>query len=368
MGKYKVCVYAIAKNEEKNVDQWYNSMKEADEIYVLDTGSTDSTKEKLREKGVIVKQKIITPWRFDVARNESLKMVPKDTDIYVCTDIDEAFEPGWREELEKHWEKDATQANYLYIYSRDKYGKPRLSFYYDKIHTKNFEWECGIHEVLKYIGKKPRKNVLIPNITLIHYRDDSKDRSCYKTLLEEAVIERPKDKRTARLMLREYVIYREWENVIKSGEHYLSIDPDHENFYDSTAYRYIGRAYRYLKDYDNSRKFLETAVDLASEFREPYIELGWLEKILYNYDKAIELFEKAASIKEKDLKVSNEVFAWDETVYRELAECYKNKGKFKEAHKNILLAEQINKDSVLIQNLKKDIVDILKYNNEFVEE
>ena len=59
MKKYKVCVYAICKNEEKFVDRWFNSMKEKDEIYVLDTGSTDNSIKLLKEKGVHVKQKKI---------------------------------------------------------------------------------------------------------------------------------------------------------------------------------------------------------------------------------------------------------------------------------------------------------------------
>ena len=97
----KICVYAISKNEEKYVSRWVKSMKEADEIYVLDTGSTDNTVNKLQELGVNVTQKIITPWRFDIARNESLNLVPKNTDICVCTDLDEVFEPGWRKKLEQ---------------------------------------------------------------------------------------------------------------------------------------------------------------------------------------------------------------------------------------------------------------------------
>lgn len=40
MSKYKICVYAISKNEEKFVSRWVDSMKEADDIYVLDTGPT----------------------------------------------------------------------------------------------------------------------------------------------------------------------------------------------------------------------------------------------------------------------------------------------------------------------------------------
>ena len=45
----KICVYAIAKNEEQFVPKWVDSMQEADGIYVLDTGSTDHTAELLRE-------------------------------------------------------------------------------------------------------------------------------------------------------------------------------------------------------------------------------------------------------------------------------------------------------------------------------
>ena len=50
----KVCVYAIAKNEEKFAARWAQSMKEADEIFVLDTGSTDETVKILEENGVQV--------------------------------------------------------------------------------------------------------------------------------------------------------------------------------------------------------------------------------------------------------------------------------------------------------------------------
>ena len=52
----KICVYAIAKNESKFIDRWYNSVKEADYICVLDTGSTDDTFEKLKSKKIITKQ------------------------------------------------------------------------------------------------------------------------------------------------------------------------------------------------------------------------------------------------------------------------------------------------------------------------
>ncbi len=108
MGKYKICVYAICKNEEKFVDQWMRSMGEADLVVVTDTGSTDGTVEKLRAAGAVVYEEQIRPWRFDTARNISLSHVPEDTDICVCTDLDEIFEPGWRRALEEAWRSGIT--------------------------------------------------------------------------------------------------------------------------------------------------------------------------------------------------------------------------------------------------------------------
>ena len=53
-GIMKVCVYAIAKNEEKFALRWIKSMQEADEVIVLDTGSTDKTVQILKENGAIL--------------------------------------------------------------------------------------------------------------------------------------------------------------------------------------------------------------------------------------------------------------------------------------------------------------------------
>ena len=40
----KISACVIVKNEEKNITQWLNNMRQiADEIVVVDTGSTDNT-------------------------------------------------------------------------------------------------------------------------------------------------------------------------------------------------------------------------------------------------------------------------------------------------------------------------------------
>ena len=81
VNQYKICVYAISKNEEEFVDRWMDAVSEADAVIVTDTGSTDHTVEKLRERGAIDYEDAISPWRFDTARNVALSHVPEDMDI-----------------------------------------------------------------------------------------------------------------------------------------------------------------------------------------------------------------------------------------------------------------------------------------------
>ena len=103
MKNLKICVYAICKNESKFIKRWLESIKDADYICVLDTGSTDNSIELLKDANVILGEKTFEKFRFDEARNESLKLVPKDTDVYICLDIDEVMLPGWRSAIEKVW-------------------------------------------------------------------------------------------------------------------------------------------------------------------------------------------------------------------------------------------------------------------------
>ena len=316
--KYKVVVYAICKNEEKFVERWYESVKEADEIYVLDTGSTDDTVKKLKECGIHVKTKVFKPWRFDVARNESLKMVPDDTDICICTDLDEVFMPGWRKELEKYWQPDTTRARYNYNWSLDENNNPIVNFYLDKIHTKkDYKWTHPVHEVLT--AQKEERVVTIDSITLNHYPDHEKSRSSYLPLLELSVKEDPENDRNVHYLGREYMYYHKWNRCIDTLIKHLSLKTATWKDERAASMRFIARSYFHLKRYREAEMWLKLAIEEAPYLRDGYTELAFLYYLQEEYEKCIHTALQALKIKTHPKTYINEVMSFDGTLYDLLA-------------------------------------------------
>ena len=357
MSKYKVSVYAISKNEENFVNRWYESMKEADEIYVLDTGSEDSTVERLREKGVNVIVNKIIPWRFDVARNKSLELVSKDTDICVCTDLDEVFESGWREKLEKYWDENTTRGFYNYNWSFDKYNNPAVNFYIEKMHNRNnYKWTHPVHEVLEFCGDGEEKRTFIDEVTLNHYPDDSKNRGSYLTLLELSVSECPSDDRNMHYLGREYMYYGMWDKCIETLKKHLELPTATWKDERSASMRFIARAYKNLDNITLSRIWLEKAINETPYLREPLVEMGILEYNANNYNDAIIYLEKALEIKERYKSYINEPFCYDATVYDILSICKYYTGNYKDSLYYIIKALKLDKDNErLISN--KNIIE-----------
>lgn len=313
----KICVYAISKNEEKFVDRWVSSMSEADEIYVLDTGSTDDTVKKLKKLGAKVTTAIIDPWRFDEARNKSLSLVPKDTDICVCTDLDETFKPSWRKVLENTWNKNTTRARYNYNWSLDDKDNPIVNFYIDKIHSRqNYCWTHPVHEVLSYQNTDQKENIItIDNITLNHYPDSTKSRSSYLPLLELSVKENPTDDRNMHYLGREYMYYGQWTKSIETLKKHLSLESATWKDERAASMRFISRCYKNLKNYEDARVWLDKAIKEAPYLRDAYIERAMLEYELKNYKETEKYCLKALKIKSHQKTYINEPFSWNETVY-----------------------------------------------------
>ncbi len=301
MGHYRVCVYAICKNEEQFVESWMDSMRESDKVVVLDTGSDDRTVELLRAKGAEVTTELITPWRFDVARNRSLALVPEDMDICVCTDLDERFRPGWRERLEAAWTDGTSLASYRYTWNFNPDGSEGCVFWIEKAHArKGFSWVHPVHEVLQWDGHAPQgRTVSVDGMQLDHHADPSKSRAQYLPLLELSVEEAPLDDRNMHYLGREYLYYKRWDDCIRTLQRHLALPTAVWKDERSASMRYIAHAFLGKNQQDTARDWFLRAIAEAPHLREGYLDLarmlyecGEWEGVLYFTGCALQITER----------------------------------------------------------------------------
>lgn len=322
MKRYNVCVYAICKNEARFADRWMDSMREADSIVVTDTMSTDNTVELLRARGATVFTAEVKPWRFDVARNISLGHVPEDADICVCTDLDEYFNPGWREKLEAAWRAHEPQnpgeiarvGKYLYNWSLKPDGSPDVQFYYDKAHTRRgFRWICPVHEYVRYEGALKLVVVPVEGMVLSHAPDPSKSRGSYLPLLEMAVEEAPGSERMRYYLGREYLFAGEWQKCVDTLTGYLAMPGAAWREERCAAMRWIAKALWEMRRADGAYAWYYRAVAEAPGMRDAYVEFA---KVCYargDWPLAYFLTEEALKIGEKSRTYVNSGEAWDST-------------------------------------------------------
>ena len=313
---YRVCVYAIAKNESRFADRWVDSVGEADLIVVTDTGSTDDTVERLRARGVRVYEYPMEHFRFDEARNVCLAHVPEDVDICVAPDLDDIIEPGWRKKLEAAWGPGVTRGQYLYNWSFLSDGTPAVQYIHQRVHSRQgYRWLFPTHEVLEYTGDGPEKSVFIPGMVYNHHPDSDKDRRFNLELLELAVREHPMSARNLHYLGREYLFAGRWQDAVDTLERYLALPDATWREERSAAMRFLGRACHALGRGREAATWFLRSVAEDPGAREPLIELAWLAYVERDWPAVYHWADEALKITHKALTYANESFAWDSTPW-----------------------------------------------------
>ena len=292
----KVCCYAICANEPAQfIDEWLESMNGADYICVLVTQRANPNYFQLREKQkeekfknkLIVDETGISPWRFDVARNESMKLIPEDSDVLICTDIDERLIPDFWDDLRKtvFEHPNFERIFYRYAWSHDDNGNPKWVFWYDKItQPKGWHWEFPVHEALQCDREKYHYNgqyYLDGNkIYLHHYPDNTKSRGSYLGLLEMRAEEYPDDLYGLFYLAREYSFVRNYQNALKTAfELYARINenPVRDDM------RMLPAVLNMLGDFsnmvgakDDAEYWYRKSIKTEPSFRDGYVKLAQL--------------------------------------------------------------------------------------------
>ena len=209
----KIAIYTIMLNEIAFIDRYLDSTLDADYVVILDTGSTDGSYERLKDRAlndprIIYSQKIYDNFRFDDARNDNLAMVPDDTEYLWQIDIDELPTTNWRQDLEANAGPDVLR--YDYVFATNAVGKPIIRFDAEKIHKNKFKWTKPCHEVLNTDSSTTYGR--LSQTTLWHKTAYKKSREKYLDLLELGAKE---DMRERLYYGRELSFRNEWSKAIK---------------------------------------------------------------------------------------------------------------------------------------------------------
>ena len=348
----KIVVYAICKNESQFVNRWIRSMQEADQIVVLDTGSTDDTVEKLRALGARVHQEEIRPWRFDTARNRSLELVDPDADLCVCTDLDEYFLPGWRAELERVWTPEVTQVRYPYVWSFRPDGSDGVTFWYEKIHARHgYQWTHPVHEVLTRTGPDTAGKVAdAPGMRLEHHPDPTKSRGQYLPLLELSVREDPDDDRNTHYLGREYFYYGRWDDCIRTLKKHLAMPSARWADERAASMRYIATSCSRKGQKDEAVCWYLRAVAEAPHLREPLTDLAMEFYRQEDWEGVAFAAERALRITKRPRTYICEADAWGSLPWDLMALACYHTGRGVLALEYALRAAELEPDNARLQN------------------
>jgi tetratricopeptide (TPR) repeat protein len=302
----KIAVYAISKNEAHFVERFCQSAKEADLILIADTGSTDGLPDEARKHGAVVHDICITPWRFDLARNAAMALIPRDIDVCISLDIDEVLQPGWREEIERVWKKgETTRLRYMFDWGSG------IAFYYEKIHARHgYMWHHPCHEYPIPDGRITEVWSQTDMLLAVHKPDPTKSRGQYMGLLELSVKEDPNCPRNAFYYARELSFHGRWQESIAACEKYLKMPNatwPNERCY---AYRVMGRCYNELSDPSNAEKSFQMAASEAPNTREPWCELAGLMYRQHRWEECFAYSMRALRITDRAMVYTCDPDVW----------------------------------------------------------
>jgi glycosyltransferase involved in cell wall biosynthesis len=297
----KIAVYTIALNEEKHVERWYNSVKDADYILIADTGSSDRTVEIAKSLGINVFNISIKPFRFDNARNAALALLPDDIDLCVSLDMDEVISDGWRKELEK-----TTGNQITYVWDNSKYGKSMVS---NKIHSRHgFRWMYLVHEAIVH-DRIVANMEFAQNIQITHMPDLNKSRNDYYIdLLKDALNENPEITRYYKYYTDALVMLERFE---EAEEYYIKMleIPGFSNVDSAHVYRILSKLI--------PEKFGEYILCCLGEVpnrREPYYYIAKWYAEQERWEECLDWCERALSIKEITVDILKDNDAWGQPM------------------------------------------------------
>lgn len=329
----------IVKNEEAVLARCLDTVADlVDEIVIVDTGSTDATKQiAARYTDKIYDFKWIDD--FSAARNFAFSKATKEY-IY-SADADEVLNEENREkfrilkqqllpEIEIVQMKYGNQLSFGTVYNFDEEYRPKL---FKRL--REFVWEEAIHETIRTFPIVYDSNIVITHMpTAPHGGRDLKN---FKRQISEGRI---LSKRLSNMYARELLMVGEKEDLLWAEEYFVKRSMDCETDADTImeAYCVIAKAARLRQDAVQLMKYTTKAL-VSGGCSEICFELGMFYEEQKDYEEASVWFYNAVYETQPVLVKA----AAGEDALRGLIRCYEALG----------IEEQVEQYQSELQQLQK---------------
>lgn len=293
----------IAKDEEDTLPRLMESILGTeedrkrppifDEIILVDTGSTDRTKELAKQYGMKVYDFV---WidDFAAARNFAFSKVTCDWEMWL--DLDDVILPEDRARLAALKNNLGNADAYLmnYNYAQDEFDRPLTQFQRHRIlrTSKKIQWSLPIHEHLNTGGLREA----MTNISITHRRTHKgsvADKGRNIRILDKAALQYPDNQRIKFYLGKELYNEGQFERSCQVLEEYLKKGDWHEN--QVNAWFWLAMSYLTMGKEQKAIDACMKGIELDPRWAEFYSVVG---QIWYNHKdwgRAIRWFEIAAS-------------------------------------------------------------------------
>ncbi len=264
----RLSVVMIVKNESACIENCLKSIKDADEIIVLDTGSTDTTGDIVRK----YTNKYFPDeyrWNDDFAEARNLALSKATGDWILTIDADERLEGGGIEKCKKGIEiaeknnHRAVNCHCIAMGGKGEHYQPRL---YKR--SPDIFWKGKIHNYLNVVENNKSNIVVYYGYSPAHNNDPNR---AMRILLKE-VKSHPDCIREKFYLAREYGYRNNFVESINWYMEYLKLANWPPEM--AEAWFKLAECYFHLGDLENAKFSCIKAISINANFREPILFLA----------------------------------------------------------------------------------------------
>lgn len=349
MATLSLCM--IVKNEEKVLARCLDSIHEAvDEIIIVDTGSTDKTKEIAQKYTDNVYD---FQWinHFSQARNFSFSKATKDYIMWL--DADDVITEENRNKLIKLKENlyDIDIVMMKYNTAFDENGNPTFSYYRERIirRTAAHTWKGRVHEAIDCIGKTIYSDIAV-NHSSVKTKYSTRNLDIYKQQIADGETMQPRD---IFYYGRELYYHKKYDEAINILSDYLESGNGWvENKIE--ACKILSFCYFETNKFDSAQKALFNSFIYDTPRAEICCQIGNTFMKMEKYDYAIFWFETALTIPKQEQSGSFvDLNSYGYLPCIQLCVCYDKIKDYSKAEAfNLKAGEYRPNSNAYLQNLK----------------